>query len=241
MNDTNPERRPAAEQTAADQTAADQTAALAAEPEHTKAQADKITNEEAKADETVCAEAQTDAGPEEAQTDAGPEEAQAPVLRCSAEPDEKMQRLLGRENRNSGILFSVLGAAAVAVGVVFLLFVKGTGGALLGGLIVALGALLFLCGAALLLLYLHGVRTAKGKGYCNRYAFEAQSFTVQTLQNGTVLGKTTIAYASLHKAYEKRGLLCLLPSPSVVYAVYLSSFSEEERNLLRERLGLPQK
>lgn len=238
MNDTNPERRPAAEQTAADQTAA-----LAAEPEHTKAQADEITNEEAKADETVCAVAQAAAGPEEAQTAAGPgpEEAQAPVLRCSAEPDEKMQRLLGRENRNSGILFSVLGAAAVAVGVVFLLFVKGTGGALLGGLIVALGALLFLCGAALLLLYLHGVRTAKGKGYCNRYAFEAQSFTVQTLQNGTVLGKTTIAYASLHKAYEKRGLLCLLPSPSVVYAVYLSSFSEEERNLLRERLGLPQK
>src|SRR5699024_7535504 len=40
-------------------------------------------------------------------------------IRCTAVLDGKMQARIGRENRSTGILFAVLGAAALAFGILF--------------------------------------------------------------------------------------------------------------------------
>ena len=94
--------------------------------EEQKNRQDEQEQPAASAPPTAAADAQTagpgttaaaDAQPAEQNTQAADEPS---PIRCTAVLDGKMQARIGRENRSTGILFAVLGAAALAFGILFL-------------------------------------------------------------------------------------------------------------------------
>lgn len=163
-------------------------------------------------------------------------------IRCSAVLDGKMQAHIGRENRSTGILFAVLGAAALAFGILFLTLpaLGGEGASFFGWLLAVLGGLLLLCGVTLLLLLLRSVRAAGKQVMTNEYAFYENYFTVTTARRGEEIGSVRFGYADLYKIKEKYGLLQLFTAPNVVYPVDTAALSPEELAALRERLAPPQ-
>ena len=166
----------------------------------------------------------------------------AEPIRAKAVLDGKMQARIGRENRNAGILFAVLGLAATAFGAVLCaLPVFGGGRTVFGVLLIVLGGLLFLCGAALLLLLLKNVAAAKKLRMTNEYAFYEDRFTVHTLRGEEDLGTGEFVYTELYKVKEKHGLLQIYASSNIVYPVETAVLAPEELALLRGLLGLPQK
>lgn len=184
--------------------------------------------------ETISAEEKTDLPPEA--------DRPAQPVRAKAVLDGKMQSRIGRENRNAGILFAVLGLAAVAFGAVLCaLPVFGGGRTIFGVLLIVFGALLLLCGVILLLLLAKSIRTAKRLQLVNEYAFYQDRFTVHTLRGEEDLGTGEFVYTELYKVKEKHGLIQLFSSSSVVYPVEAAALSEQDANALRARLGLPQK
>ena len=153
-----------------------------------------------------------------------------------------MQSRIGRENRNAGILFAVLGLAAVAFGAVLCaLPVFGGGRTIFGVLLIVFGALLLLCGVILLLLLAKSIRTAKRLQLVNEYAFYQDRFTVHTLRGEEDLGTGEFVYTELSKVKEKHGLLQIYASSNIVYPVETAALAPEELALLRGLLGLPQK
>lgn len=163
-------------------------------------------------------------------------------IRCTAVLDGKMQARIGRENRSTGILFAVLGAAALAFGILFLTLpaLGGKGASFFGWLLAVLGGLLLLCGVTLLLLLLRSVRAAGKQVMTNEYAFYENYFTVTTARRGEEIGSVRFGYADLYKIKEKYGLLQLFTAPNVVYPVDTAALSPEELAALRERLAPPQ-
>lgn len=163
-------------------------------------------------------------------------------IRCTAVLDGKMQARIGREIRSTGILFAVLGAAALAFGILFLTLpaLGGKGASFFGWLLAVLGGLLLLCGVTLLLLLLRSVRAAEKQVMTNEYAFYENYFTVTTSRRGEEIGSVRFGYADLYKIKEKYGLLQLFTAPNVVYPVDTAALSPEELAALRERLAPPQ-
>lgn len=163
-------------------------------------------------------------------------------IRCAAVLDGKMQARIGRENRSTGILFAVLGAAALAFGILFLTLpaLGGEDASFFGWLLAVLGGLLLLCGVTLLLLLLRSVRAAGKQVMTNEYAFYENYFTVTTARRGEEIGSVRFGYADLYKIKEKYGLLQLFTAPNVVYPVDTAALSPEELAALRERLAPPQ-
>lgn len=163
-------------------------------------------------------------------------------IRCAAVLDGKMQARIGRENRSTGILFAVLGAAALAFGILFLTLpaLGGEDASFFGWLLAVLGGLLLLCGVTLLLLLLRSVRAAGKQVMTNEYAFFENYFTVTTARRGEEIGSVRFGYADLYKIKEKYGLLQLFTAPNVVYPVDTAALSPEELAALRERLAPPQ-
>lgn len=163
-------------------------------------------------------------------------------IRCTAVLDGKMQARIGRENRSTGILFAVLGAAALAFGILFLTLpaLGGEDASFFGWLLAVLGGLLLLCGVTLLLLLLRSVRAAGKQVMTNEYAFYENYFTVTTARRGEEIGSVRFGYADLYKIKEKYGLLQLFTAPNVVYPVDTAALSPEELAALRERLAPPQ-
>ena len=184
---------------------------------------------------TTAADAQTAEQNEQAADEPSP-------IRCTAVLDGKMQARIGRENRSTGILFAVLGAAALAFGILFLTLpaLGGKGASFFGWLLAVLGGLLLLCGVTLLLLLLRSVRAAGKQVMTNEYAFYENYFTVTTARRGEEIGSVRFGYADLYKIKEKYGLLQLFTAPNVVYPVDTAALSPEELAALRERLAPPQ-
>lgn len=180
-----------------------------------------------------------DAHPAEQNTQAADEPS---PIRCTAVLDGKMQARIGRENRSTGILFAVLGAAALAFGILFLTLpaLGGKDASFFGWLLAVLGGLLLLCGVTLLLLLLRSVRAAERQVMTNEYAFYENYFTVTTARRGEEIGSVRFGYADLYKIKEKYGLLQLFTAPNVVYPVDTAALSPEELAALRERLAPPQ-
>lgn len=184
--------------------------------------------------ETISAEEKTDLPPEA--------DRPAQPVRAKAVLDGRMQSCIGRENRNAGILFAVLGLAAVAFGAVLCaLPVFGGGRTIFGVLLIVFGALLLLCGVILLLLLAKSIRTAKRLQLVNEYAFYQDRFTVHTLRGEEDLGTGEFVYTELYKVKEKHGLLQIYASSNIVYPVETAALAPEELALLRGLLGLPQK
>lgn len=186
------------------------------------------------ANETISAEEKTDLPPEA--------DRPAEPVRAKAVLDGRMQSRIGRENRNAGILFAVLGLAAVSFGAVLCaLPVFGGGRTIFGVLLIVFGALLLLCGVILLLLLAKSIRTAKRLQLVNEYAFYQDRFTVHTLRGEEDLGTGEFVYTELYKVKEKHGLLQIYASSNIVYPVETAALAPEDLALLRGLLGLPQK
>lgn len=169
-------------------------------------------------------------------------------LQAFVDVDANLQRVLGRPAKILGIVYTVLGAAAVVLsfcGLMLDALIRDalpslylSDGALIG--ILCFAAVCFGLGIGMLAAAARNVKDVARRPP-SRYVYEFREghFYITILRCGETMGRMKYYYADLSKVTEGKRYFMLFVSRASIFVVDKTALSVEERALLRRLLHLP--